>query len=101
MKYRLRFHPEALKEWKSLDRSIQLQFTKKLESRLEAPVLRSSELGGELKGLYKIKLSSLGYRLVYRVEDLELVVVVISVGRRDKSAVYLAAQQREKTPPRE
>ena len=101
MKYRLRFHPEALKEWNSLDKSIRIQFAKKLENRLEDPLVKSSELRGELKGLYKIKLSSLGYRLVYRVEDLELVVVVISVGRRDKSAVYLAAQQREKTPPRE
>ncbi|MBU3716327.1 MAG: type II toxin-antitoxin system RelE/ParE family toxin [Candidatus Nanopelagicaceae bacterium] len=100
MKYRLRFEPEALKEWNSLDRSIRIQFAKKLESRLEEPVVKSSELSGELKGLYKIKLASLGYRLVYQIESSELTVVVISVGKRDKSYVYTTALERKKkTPP--
>ena len=88
MKYRLRFEPDALKEWNSLDKSIRIQFAKKLENRLEDPLVKSSELSGELKGLYKIKLASLGYRLVYQIENLELTIVVISVGRRDKNSVY-------------
>ena len=69
MKYRLRFEPDALKEWNSLDKSIRIQFAKKLENRLEDPLVKSSELSGELKGLYKIKLASLGYRLVYQIEN--------------------------------
>ncbi len=100
MRYRLHFELEALKEWNSLDKSIRIQFVKKLESRLEEPVVKSSELSGELKGLYKIKLASLGYRLVYRIENSELRVVVISVGRRDRSSVYTNAMERKKkTPP--
>jgi mRNA interferase RelE/StbE len=100
VKYRLRFEPEALREWRSLDKSIRIQFAKKLENRLEEPHVPNSELGGELKGLFKIKLVSSGYRLVYKVENSELVVVVISVGRRDKSKAYRAAAERiKKTPP--
>lgn len=94
MRYRLRFEPDALKEWNSLDKSIQIQFAKKLENRLEDPLVKSSELSGELKGLYKIKLASLGYRLVYQIENLELTIVVISVGRRDKNSVYKTAKNR-------
>jgi mRNA interferase RelE/StbE len=94
VKYRLRFEPDALKEWNSLDKSIRIQFAKKLENRLEDPLVKSSELSGELKGLYKIKLASLGYRLVYQIENLELTIVVISVGRRDKNSVYKTAKNR-------
>lgn len=94
MKYRLRFEPDALKEWNSLDKSIRIQFAKKLENRLEDPLVKSAELSGDLKGLYKIKLASLGYRLVYQIENLELTIVVISVGRRDKNSVYKTAKNR-------
>jgi mRNA interferase RelE/StbE len=94
VKYRLRFESDALKEWNSLDKSIRIQFAKKLENRLEDPLVKSSELSGELKGLYKIKLASLGYRLVYQIENLELTIVVISVGRRDKNSVYKTAKNR-------
>jgi mRNA interferase RelE/StbE len=94
VKYRLRFEPDALKEWNSLDKSIRIQFAKKLENRLEDPLVKSAELSGDLKGLYKIKLASLGYRLVYQIENLELTIVVISVGRRDKNSVYKTAKNR-------
>jgi mRNA interferase RelE/StbE len=43
---------------------------------------------------YKIKLRSIGYRLVYRVEDMRITVVVVAVGKRDKSRVYQGAKKR-------
>jgi len=43
---------------------------------------------------YKIKLRSIGYRLVYEVLDGRLVVLVVAVGKRDKNAVYKAAEGR-------
>ena len=100
MKYQLRFEPKALEEWNSLDKSIRIQFAKKLESRLIEPDVPASRLGGELKGFYKLKLASAGYRLVYKVFNSELIVLVLSVGWRDKSGVYEDAARREKkTPP--
>ena len=43
------------------------------------------------KDRYKIKLRSVGYRLVYEVRDSELIVVVVAVGKRERNAVYKAA----------
>lgn len=43
---------------------------------------------------YKIKLRSAGWRLVYEVRDAEILVLVIAVGRRDRNAVYRAAETR-------
>ena len=62
-------------------------------SRLESPRVPSAQLSGH-KDRYKIKLRSIGYRLVYEVRDAELIVLVIAVGRRDRDAVYRAAEKR-------
>ena len=93
MTYKLNFLEIALKEWNSLDATIKKQFKKKLIERLENPHIPSSELSG-IKNRYKIKLRSLGYRLVYEVIDKELVVVVIAIGKRDKNQVYSLANKR-------
>ena len=53
----------------------------------------SAKLHGS-KDRYKIKLRSAGYRLVYTVEDDRLVVLVIAIGRRDRSEVYEKAKRR-------
>lgn len=45
-------------------------------------------------GCYKIKLQKLGYRLIYRVLDEKLIVLVISVAKRDGEPVYKAAIKR-------
>ena len=92
--YELEFDASALREWRKLDGSIQALFKKQLAKRLLAPHLASARLHGELQNTYKIKLRDAGYRLVYEVIDLRLVVVVIAVGRRDHDAVYLQASRR-------
>ncbi|MCX5511593.1 type II toxin-antitoxin system RelE/ParE family toxin [Pseudomonas sp. BJa3] len=43
---------------------------------------------------YKIKLKASGYRLVYRVEDDRVVIVVVAVGKRERGGVYQSAQKR-------
>ena len=93
MTYELGFLDEALAEWRKLDGSIREQFKKKLAERLEAPRVPASKLSGHTDR-YKIKLRSVGYRLVYEVRDEELIVVVVSVGKRERSAVYRAAARR-------
>jgi mRNA interferase RelE/StbE len=92
--YSLEFLPSALKEWQKLGATVREQFRKKLEERLREPAIASAQLRGA-PDLFKIKLRRSGYRLVYRVDDGRLVVVVISVGKRDKSKVYRAADSRK------
>jgi mRNA interferase RelE/StbE len=84
----------ALREWKKLDNTVRSQFKKQLEKRLQSPRVASAKLHGDLDNFYKIKLVTVGYRLVYEVIDHKLVVLVIAVGRRDQSAVYEKAAQR-------
>ena len=91
MKYDLHFHPSALKEWKKLNTAIKDQFKKILARRLINPRVKSAALGNQLKSCYKIKLRQAGYRLVYRIVDQELVVLVVAVGKRNKNDIYDAA----------
>jgi mRNA interferase RelE/StbE len=93
MPYELGFVEDALKEWRKLDSGIREQFKKKLVERLENPRVPSAKLSGH-PDRYKIKLRSIGYRLVYEVRDSQLLVVVVAVGKRERSAVYKAAEGR-------
>lgn len=88
MTYSLKFHEKALKEWKKLGEPIKTQLKKKLAERLENPHVQADGLSGFSTALYKIKLRSVGYRLVYEVNDDEITVLVLSVGKRDKLQVY-------------
>jgi mRNA interferase RelE/StbE len=69
------------------------QFKKKLAERLQEPRVTSSKLKGH-PDRYKIKLRSVGYRLVYEVNDDVLIVLVVAVGKREKNAVYQMASKR-------
>jgi len=91
--YRLEFLPSALKEWRKLGATVRNQFAKKLHERLAAPRVPSARLS-EFPDCYKIKLRKAGYRLVYRVDDDRIVVMVIAIGRRERNAVYKTAAGR-------
>lgn len=93
MSFELAFLEEALAEWQRLDGAIRTQLKKKLAERLQTPRVPASKLSGH-PDRYKIKLHSVGYRLVYEVRDQQVLVLVIAVGKRDRNAVYRAAAQR-------
>jgi len=93
MNYNLEFVSEALKEWKALDSTVQKQFKKKMAERLLEHHIASSRLTGSTHR-YKIKLRNAGFRLVYEVIDSEVVVLVVTVGKRERNAVYKAAVKR-------
>lgn len=91
MNYKIKFLPSALKEWKKLAPPIQKQFKKKIKERLLNPRNKASQLRG-FKDVYKIKLRSVGYRLVYEVNDKEIIIYVIAVGKRERGIVYGKAE---------
>jgi len=93
MSYELSFLPSALKEWRKLGDTIRDQFKKKLVERLVHPRVVGDALHG-MPDHFKIKLRRAGYRLVYRVDDEALTVLVVAVGKREKSEVYEAARRR-------
>lgn len=93
MSYQLQFTVRALKGWKKLGETIRQQLKKKLAERLENPKIPGDRLHGVLgsKPCYKIKLRSSGYRLVYEVDDEKITVLVLVVGKRNRSEVYKQA----------
>jgi mRNA interferase RelE/StbE len=74
MSYKLKFLPSALKEWNKIGSTIRGQLKKKLKER------------------------SSGYRLVYEVENETVSVFVITVGKRERSSVYIKAARRSIRP---
>lgn len=93
MAYFLEFKPSAFKEWKKLDNTVKVALKKKLEEVLEYPKIEANRLVG-LPNCYKIKLRTLGYRLVYQVDDERIVVLVLAVGKRERSEAYENAKFR-------
>ncbi|SFC39726.1 mRNA interferase RelE/StbE [Marinospirillum celere] len=94
MTYKLKFLPAALKEWEKLGSPIKSQFKKKLAERLENPRVPADKLSG-YDSVYKIKLRSAGYRLVYEVVDDQLLVYVLAVGKREKGKIYTPLGRRK------
>lgn len=82
MTYELEFAKAALKKFDKLNPQIAEQFIRKLEAILENPKIPKNKLRGSTD-LYKVKLRSAGYRLVYQVIDDRVVVLVLDVDRRD------------------
>jgi len=93
MTYDLAFLPSALKEWNKLGATLREQFKKKLAGRLVGPRVPGDALHN-MADHYKIKLRAAGYRLVYRVDDETVTVLVVAVGKRERAAVYKAAKKR-------
>jgi len=87
MTYSLVYTKHAKKEWDKLNATIREQFKKKLKERLENPRISKDKLSG-YEHVYKIKLNSIGYRLAYEVQDMEIIVLVLSVGKRENNNIY-------------
>ncbi|WP_214509756.1 type II toxin-antitoxin system RelE family toxin [Pseudomonas brassicacearum] len=77
--YDVEWDPKALKELRKVDGAIRLQLLKKLQTRQGNPRVPGDALHG-MKDCYKIKLRGAGYRLVYRVEDERIVILVVAIG---------------------
>lgn len=93
MTYKLAFDKRALKDWQKLDHSIREQFKKKLAKVLENPEIPANKLR-EIPNGYKIKLKSSGYRLIYQVENAQIRILVLAVGKRERSEAYDTAKSR-------
>jgi len=51
-------------------------------------------LKGKLAGYYKIKLAKQGYRRIYEVLETEVIVLVLSVNKREDALACLLAEKR-------
>jgi len=78
-KYSIKYTHEAKKNIGKLDRSIK-QIVKKAIESLSVNPFRGKPLAYDLSGLYSFRTSD--YRIIYRIREEEILVVVIAVGHR-------------------
>ncbi|MCB1660294.1 MAG: type II toxin-antitoxin system RelE/ParE family toxin [Pseudomonadales bacterium] len=94
MTYSIRVHEDFKKDLAKLSQPVKDQLYKKLQKVQENPHVPKNQLRGELSSCYKIKLLKAGVRLVYQVIDDELIILLVTVGKRADSEVYEEAKQR-------
>lgn len=94
MAYNIKVHDDFVAELAKLDSAIKQQLRKKLDKVIENPHIPKNRLRGELHNCYKIKLKKAGVRLVYQVNDDEIYILLLTVGKRDDNEVYNTALSR-------
>lgn len=100
MAYNVEFHPEAKKDFESLDGSVKKEVARKIDALSENAFLGKplgNKFGIDLTGLYKIYVAKKAYRIVYRLigEQIE-VIEIVGIGKRDKEEIYRLVVKRLK-----
>lgn len=97
MEYQIKFHPEALKEFCSLDGSIKKLVKKQIDKLKTSPFL-GEELGNkngyDLTGYRKMYVCKKQVRIVYSIVENVLLVNIIAIGKREDMEVYADAAER-------
>ena len=88
--YKVLFRPRAKKTFDRLDAMIQRQIANKLIERSSNPRIQGDALS-KMPDCYKIKLRSKGVRLIYKVQDDRLILLILAVGGREREEAYIAA----------
>jgi mRNA interferase RelE/StbE len=85
--YTIAFRPRAAKAFHRLDPATQRQLVRKLDQRKVNPEVPADRVR-EIPNGFKIKLRASGLRLIYLVRNRELVILVLSIGRREREEAY-------------
>ena len=105
MKWSLKYLPEAVKDLKALSGNQRIWVAKAIDKVLENPLPMQeggygkplgNKNGNDLSGLLKIKLKSVGIRIVYKLCKTETEMLVVVIGARTDDEVYDTASHRAK-----
>ncbi len=103
MKWELMYLPEAEKDFKSLSGNERIVVAKALNKVLENPLPANeggygkplgSKQDNNLSGFLKIKLKSLGIRIVYKLMKIDGQMLGVVIGARADDEVYDTAKKR-------
>ena len=98
--YTIRLTLVAADSLKKLDATTQRQVIHKIESLKQELLLLGKPLKGPLKEYRSIRAAGQGYRIIYKVIESEIIVVVVSIGIRkdgDKKDIYALMKKYIKT----
>jgi len=91
MVYRVEFLPEAAREFEALDGSLKKIAAKQIDKLTERPELGKplgKRMGIDLTGYRTIYFAKKGYRIVYEIQRQEVVILIIGIGRRERTEIY-------------
>ncbi len=103
MSWKLKFLPEAKKDFEALSGNQRILVTKAIEKVRQAPVSvhdggygkpLGNKGGRDLKGLFKIKLRDAGLRVVYKLIQTDTEMIIVVIGARADDEVYDIAAKR-------
>ena len=97
MTWRVLITPAALEMLKGItDRRIRRQVAQAVSGLSEDPEKKGKPLMGDLTGYHSLRTSGQRYRVIYRIKQTKVVVVVVAVGRRkegDRKDIYSLARK--------
>jgi mRNA interferase RelE/StbE len=97
LKYRIEITPTALSMLKNIkDRCINKTIQERIEKLIDEPDKQGKELHGELRGYRCVRAVGQRYRIIYRIKNSAIIVLIVAVGLRkegDKKDVYKLAQK--------
>jgi mRNA interferase RelE/StbE len=95
--YQIIIMPAALKALLAVaDRRVQGKIRDRIDGLALDPEKQGKPLRDELKGLRSLRAVGQRYRVVYRVEERKIVVMVVALGLRregDRADIYVLAQK--------
>ena len=97
--YKIKFHKKIEKDLKKIGNSVLILFQKKLKQIEHSPELGKdlwNKNGIDLTWYKKIYFSSKKYRIIYKIEEKEIKIYVVSVWKRENMKVYKDAFKRIK-----
>jgi mRNA interferase RelE/StbE len=95
--YKVSLTPDAARDYRNLDQSVKEQVAKQLRKLETSPQLGEHlgrRAGLDLTGYHKLYAARKTLRIVYRILELEVVVEVVAIGKREDLAVYREAVKR-------
>lgn len=97
MPYKVVLTEAAAQDFRDLDKSVKDQVARQLKKLETSPELgeQLGRKGGlDLTGYYKLYAARKAIRIIYRIIELEVLVEVVAIGKREAMAVYLEAARR-------
>ncbi|MFN7469670.1 MAG: type II toxin-antitoxin system RelE family toxin [Pseudanabaena sp.] len=95
--YRIVIQPTAFKLLKEIsDRRIRQKISDRIDKLKESPEMQGKPLLGELDGFYSVRAVGQRYRIIYTIEQAQVIVMIVALGiRKDgsKQDVYALAKK--------
>jgi len=89
--YKVKLTQIAAANIRKLDKGTQSQVISKIEALKAEPLLLGKPLKGSLKDLRSVRAAGQRYRIIYKIIDKDIVVIIVAVGIRkegDKNDIY-------------